>query len=237
MSSTSDSAGPTGKVLLVEDEAALADGVARGLKAEGFEVEIAYDGLTGLARAREDDIDVVVLDIMLPGMNGYKVCRTLREEGVGTPILMLTAKSGEYDEAEALDTGADDFLSKPFSFVVLVARIRALLRRSADGRAQPLIIGDLMLDPLARTCQRGETDIPLTTREYELLEALMRKPGQVVAKQELLEHVWGSDFEGDPNVVEVYVGYLRRKIDRPFDRNDIETVRGVGYRIVDGAGD
>ena len=237
MSSTSDSAGPTGKVLLVEDEAALADGVARGLKAEGFDVEIAYDGLTGLARAREDDIDVVVLDIMLPGMNGYKVCRTLREEGVGTPILMLTAKSGEYDEAEALDTGADDFLSKPFSFVVLVARIRALLRRSADGRAQPLIIGDLMLDPLARTCQRGETDIPLTTREYELLEALMRKPGQVVAKQELLEHVWGSDFEGDPNVVEVYVGYLRRKIDRPFDRNDIETVRGVGYRIVDGAGD
>jgi two-component system OmpR family response regulator len=237
MSSTSDSAGPTGKVLLVEDEAALADGVARGLKAEGFEVEIAYDGLTGLARAREDDIDVVVLDIMLPGMNGYKVCRTLREEGVGTPILMLTAKSGEYDEAEALDTGADDFLSKPFSFVVLVARIRALLRRSADGRAQPLIIGDLVLDPLARTCRRGETDIPLTTREYELLEALMRKPGQVVAKQELLEHVWGSDFEGDPNVVEVYVGYLRRKIDRPFDRNDIETVRGVGYRIVDGAGD
>lgn len=236
MSNTSDSAGPTGKVLLVEDEAALADGVARGLKAEGFEVEIAYDGLTGLARAREDDIDVVVLDIMLPGMNGYKVCRTLREEGVGTPILMLTAKSGEYDEAEALDTGADDFLSKPFSFVVLIARIRALLRRSADGRAQPLIIGDLVLDPLARTCQRGETDIPLTTREYELLEALMRKPGQVVAKQELLEHVWGEGFEGDPNVVEVYVGYLRRKIDRPFDRNDIETVRGVGYRIVDGAG-
>jgi two-component system OmpR family response regulator len=236
VSNTSDSAGPTGKVLLVEDEAALADGVARGLKAEGFEVEIAYDGLTGLARAREDDIDVVVLDIMLPGMNGYKVCRTLREEGVGTPILMLTAKSGEYDEAEALDTGADDFLSKPFSFVVLIARIRALLRRSADGRAQPLIIGDLVLDPLARTCQRGETDIPLTTREYELLEALMRKPGQVVAKQELLEHVWGEGFEGDPNVVEVYVGYLRRKIDRPFDRNDIETVRGVGYRIVDGAG-
>jgi DNA-binding response OmpR family regulator len=236
VSTSTESAGPTGKVLLVEDEAALADGVARGLKAEGFDVEIAYDGLTGLARAREDDIDVVVLDIMLPGMNGYKVCRTLREEGIGTPILMLTAKSGEYDEAEALDTGADDFLSKPFSFVVLVARIRALLRRSADGRAQPLVIGDLVLDPLARTCQRGETDIPLTTREYELLEALMRKPGQIVPKQELLEHVWGEGFEGDPNVVEVYVGYLRRKIDRPFDRNDIETVRGVGYRIVDGAG-
>ena len=237
MRTSTDSTNVMGKVLLVEDEVALADGVARGLKAEGFEVEIAYDGLTGLERARHEDIDVVVLDIMLPGLNGYRVCRTLREEGVGTPILMLTAKSGEYDEAEALDTGADDFLSKPFSFVVLVARIRALMRRSADGRAQPLVIGDLVLDPLARTCRRGETDIPLTTREYELLEALMRKPGQVVAKQELLEHVWGAGFEGDPNVVEVYVGYLRRKIDRPFDRSDIETVRGVGYRIVDGAGD
>ncbi len=237
MSTSTETTGPTGKVLLVEDEAALADGVARGLKAEGFEVEIAYDGITGLERARQDDIDVVVLDIMLPGLNGYRVCRALREEGIGTPILMLTAKSGEYDEAEALDTGADDFLSKPFSFVVLVARIRALLRRSADGRAQPLVIGDLVLDPLARTCRRGDTDVPLTTREYELLEALMRKPGQVVAKQDLLEHVWGEGFEGDPNVVEVYVGYLRRKIDRPFDRNDIETVRGVGYRIVDGAGD
>jgi len=227
---------PTGKVLIVEDEKALADGVARGLKAEGFEVEVAYDGLTGLERARSNDIDVIVLDIMLPGMNGYRVCRALREEGIGTPILMLTAKSGEYDEAEALDTGADDFLSKPFSFVVLVARIRALLRRSADGRAQPRVIGDLVLDPLARTCRRGDTDIPLTTREYELLEALMRKPGQVVAKQDLLERVWGEDFEGDPNVVEVYVGYLRRKIDRPFGRNDIETVRGVGYRIADGTG-
>lgn len=237
MSETNDPTGPLGKVLLVEDEAALADGVARGLRAEGFEVDIAFDGLTGLAKAREDDVDVVVLDIMLPGLNGYRVCRTLREEGVGTPILMLTAKSGEYDEAEALDTGADDFLSKPFSFVVLVARIRALMRRSADGRAQPLVIGDLSLDPLARTCRRGESDIPLTTREYELLEALMRKPGQVVAKQELLEHVWGEGFEGDPNVVEVYVGYLRRKIDRPFGRNDIETVRGVGYRIIDGTGD
>ena len=157
------------------------------------------------------------------------------DEGVGTPIIMLTAKQGEYDEAEALDTGADDFLSKPFSYVVLMARIRALLRRSADGRAQPIVIGDLSLDPLARTCRRGDTEIALTTREYELLEALMRKPGQVVAKQDLLERVWGADFEGDPNVVEVYVGYLRRKIDRPFDRNDIETVRGVGYRIGSGA--
>ena len=232
-----DPAGHAGRILIVEDEAALADGVARGLRAEGFDVDVAYDGLTGLERGRSDDIDVIVLDIMLPGLNGYRVCRALREDSVGTPILMLTAKSGEYDEAEALDTGADDFLSKPFSFVVLVARIRALLRRSADGRAQPLVIGDLMLDPLARTCRRGDTEIALTTREYELLEALMRKPGQVVAKQELLEHVWGQGFEGDPNVVEVYIGYLRRKIDRPFGHHDIETVRGVGYRIVDGSGD
>ena len=222
---------PEARILIVEDEEALADGVARGLTAEGFEVVVAHDGLTGLEQARSEDIDAVVLDIMLPGMNGYKVCQTLRDEGVGTPILMLTAKDGEYDEAEALDTGADDFLSKPFSFVVLVARIRALLRRSADGRGQPLVIGDLSLDPLSRTCHRGETLISLTTREYELLEALMRRPGQVLDKQDLLERVWGDDFEGDPNVVEVYIGYLRRKLDRPFGRNDIRTVRGIGYRI------
>jgi two-component system, OmpR family, response regulator len=220
-----------GHVLIVEDEVALADGIARGLRAEGFTVDVANDGLAGLTRARSEDVDVIVLDIMLPGMNGYRICRALREEGVGTPILMLTAKQGEYDEAEALDTGADDFLSKPFSYVVLIARIRALLRRSADGRAQPLVIGDLVLDPLSRTCRRGEVQISLTTREYELLEALMRKPGQVVGKQDLLERVWGPNFEGDPNVVEVYIGYLRRKIDKPFGRNDIETERGVGYRI------
>jgi DNA-binding response OmpR family regulator len=222
---------PEARILIVEDEEALAEGVARGLTAEGFEVTVAHDGLTGLEQARSEDIDAIVLDIMLPGMNGYKVCQTLRDEGVGTPILMLTAKDGEYDEAEALDTGADDFLSKPFSFVVLVARIRALLRRSADGRGQPLVIGDLTLDPISRTCHRGETLISLTTREYELLEALMRRPGQVIDKQDLLEKVWGEDFEGDPNVVEVYIGYLRRKLDRPFGRNDIRTVRGAGYRI------
>lgn len=230
-SSSPDEAAPTSTVLMVEDEVALAEGVARGLRSEGFEVEIANDGLTGLERGRSESIDVIVLDIMLPGMNGYKVCRALRAEGITTPILMLTAKSGEYDEAEALDTGADDFLSKPFSFVVLTARIHALLRRSLDGKAQPIMIGDLVLEPLPRTCRRGDEEIPLTTREYELLEALMRHPGQVVSKQELLEKVWGEDFDGDPNVVEVYVGYLRRKIDRPFGRNDIDTVRGIGYRV------
>jgi len=218
-------------VLVVEDEVVLADGIARGLNKEGFRVEVVNDGIAGLEKGRMENIDAIVLDIMLPGMNGYKVCRNLRTEGVTTPILMLTAKSGEYDEAEALDTGADDFLSKPFSFVVLVARLHALLRRSADGKAQPMVVGDLVLDPLPRVCRRGATEIDLTTREYELLEALMRHPGATVSKQELLDKVWGEDFDGDPNVVEVYIGYLRRKIDRPFDRRDIETVRGVGYRI------
>lgn len=219
------------KVLVVEDEVALADAVARGLQAEGFEVEVSHDGREGLQRARDERFDMIVLDIMLPGMNGYKVCRTLRDEEIWTPILMLTAKDGEYDEAEALDTGADDFLSKPFSFVVLVARLRALARRRSDANLQPLEVGDLVLEPVARSVRRGETPVPLSPREFALLEALMRHPGEVVAKTDLLERVWGEDFEGDPNVVEVYIGYLRRKIDRPFDRTDLETVRGEGYRI------
>ncbi len=216
---------------MIEDEVALAEGVARGLGAEGFSVEVAHDGLVGLELARTVDFDLIVLDIMLPGMNGYKVCRTLRDEDVWTPILMLTAKDGEYDEAEALDTGADDFLSKPFSFVVLVARLRALARRRSDASLQPLEYDDLVLDPISRTVRRGEVDISVSPREFALLDALMRKVGEVVSKAELLTTVWGEEFEGDPNVVEVYVGYLRRKIDRPFDRDDLQTVRGVGYRI------
>ncbi|HOT79456.1 MAG TPA: response regulator transcription factor [Microthrixaceae bacterium] len=219
------------RVLVIEDEVALADAVARGLEAEGFEVVAVHDGLEGLEKARAERFDLIVLDIMLPGMNGYKVCRTLRDEEVWTPILMLTAKDGEYDEAEALDTGADDFLSKPFSFVVLVARLRALARRRSDANLQPLELGDLVLEPVSRTVRRGDTDIPLSPREFALLEALMRHTGEVVAKTDLLERVWGEDFEGDPNVVEVYIGYLRRKIDRPFGHSDLETVRGEGYRM------
>jgi two-component system OmpR family response regulator len=219
------------RVLVIEDEVALADAVARGLGAEGFEVVAVHDGLEGLEKARAERFDLIVLDIMLPGMNGYKVCRTLRDEEVWTPILMLTAKDGEYDEAEALDTGADDFLSKPFSFVVLVARLRALARRRSDANLQPLELGDLVLEPVSRTVRRGDTDIPLSPREFALLEALMRHTGEVVAKTDLLERVWGEDFEGDPNVVEVYIGYLRRKIDRPFGHADLETVRGEGYRM------
>lgn len=219
------------KVLIIEDEVAIADAVVRGLRAEGMEAEAAHDGLVGLDLARSGAYDLIVLDIMLPGMNGYKVCRTLREEEVWTPILMLTAKDGEYDEAEALDTGADDFLSKPFSFVVLVARLRALLRRRSDTNLQPLELGDLTLEPVSRKVTRGDDEIALSPREFALLDALMRQSPEIVSKAELLERVWGEDFEGDPNVVEVYVGYLRRKIDRPFGRKDLVTVRGEGYRI------
>ncbi len=223
------------RVLLVEDEVGLADAIVRGLAAEGFEVVAVHDGLEGLWRAREHRYAAVILDIMLPGMNGYQVCRALREEGVWTPILMLTAKDGEWDEAEALDTGADDFLSKPFSFVVLVARLRAILRRGAAPRPAVLSVGDLRLDPATRECDRDGTPIELTAREYALLEHLLRHPQEVVSKRDLLEDVWGHESDADPNVVEVYIGYLRKKIDLPFDRRSILTVRGVGYRVVDDA--
>ncbi|HET6832568.1 MAG TPA: response regulator transcription factor [Acidimicrobiales bacterium] len=221
------------RVLVVEDEIHLAQAIAEGLSAEGFDVELSHDGLDGLWRARERTYGAIVLDILLPGMNGYKVCRTLRQEGVWTPILMLTAKSGTYDEAEALDTGADDFLSKPFAFVVLVARLRALLRRGATPRPRELMAGDLALDPVGRTCRRGPVPIDLTRREHALLEALLRHAGEGATKVELLREVWGEDFTGDDNVVEVYVGYLRRKIDVPFGRRSLQTVRGIGgYRLV-----
>jgi DNA-binding response OmpR family regulator len=223
------------RVLVVEDEVNLARAIGDGLSAEGFDVELSHDGLDGLWRAREGSYGAIVLDILLPGMNGYKVCRTLRQEGVWTPILMLTAKSGQYDEVEALDTGADDFLSKPFAFMVLVARLRALVRRGATPRPRELVAGDLALDPVQRTCRRGEVPIELTRREYDLLEALVRYDGKGVTKAQLLREVWGEDFTGDDNVVEVYVSYLRRKIDVPFRRRSLETVRSIsGYRLTDG---
>jgi len=219
------------RVLVIEDEVHLGEVLQRGLQAEGFDVELTHDGLDGLWRARERRYAAIVLDLLLPGMNGFEVCRTLREEGVGTPILMLTAKQGEYDEAEALDTGADDFLSKPFSFVVLVARLRALARRGAS-RPPTLVVGDLVVDPAGRTCHRGDAPVTLTPRELALLSALLRRDGDVAPKHDLLHEVWGDDFDGDANVVEVYVGYLRRKIDAPFGRNTLQTVRGAGYRMV-----
>lgn len=220
------------RVLLVEDEVTLADAIARGLAAEGFDVESVHDGLEGLERARAQGYAAIVLDIMLPGRNGYQICRDLRAEGVWTPILMLTAKDGEWDEAEALDTGADDFLSKPFSFVVLVARLRALLRRGAGPRPAILEVGDLRLDPATRACHRGDVQVALTAREFALLEHLMRHRDEVVGKGTLLEEVWGTSANDDPNVVEVFVGYLRKKIDAPFGRRSLVTVRGAGYRVV-----
>lgn len=219
------------QLLLVEDEERLAAAIASGLAAEGFTVDCARSGSEGLWRALEGQYAAVILDILLPDMNGYDICATLRARQNWVPILMLTAKDGEHDEARALDTGADDFLSKPFSYLVLVARLRALVRRGAGPRPAVLVIDDLELDPVARTCRRGERDIALTPREFALLEALMRCAGEVVSKQQILDEVWGVDFLGAPNVVEVYVGYLRRKIDAPFGRANLETLRGLGYRM------
>ncbi|HET9724985.1 MAG TPA: response regulator transcription factor [Actinomycetota bacterium] len=221
------------RVLVVEDEKRLAAGLKKGLEAEGFAADVALSGTDGLWMARENPYDAIVLDILLPGMNGYQVCATLREEGVWTPILMLTAKDGEYDEAEALDTGADDYVTKPFSFVVLVARIRALLRRGASERPAVLEAGDLRFDPATRRAWRADTEVDLTARESALLEFLLRRKGDVVSKREILDHVWDYTFDGDPNIVEVYVGHLRNKLDRPFGRATLETIRGVGYRLAD----
>lgn len=219
------------RVLLVEDEERLAESLARGLRADGFVVDVAADGPSGLAAAIRDDFDVVVLDLMLPGLNGFSVCRALREARVWTPILILTAKTGEFDEVEALETGADDFLTKPFSYSVLVARLRVLLRRATRERPVVLEHGSLRLDPATHRCSRGEVGIALTPREFGVLEYLMRAGGRVVSKDEVLDHVWGAEFDGNPNIIEVYVSYLRKKIDRPFGLESIVTVPGVGYRM------
>jgi len=218
------------RVLVVEDERRMAGALQRGLQAEGFAVDLAYDGEEGLHLARIGDYDVVVLDIMLPRLSGYNVCKALRAEENWVPILMLSAKDGEYDMADGLDLGADDYLTKPFSYVVLVARLRALLRRGSRRRPSVLAAGDLTLDPASRRVTRGSTEIELTPREFALLEFLMRHVDEVVSKGEILQHVWDT-YDTDPNVVEVYVGYLRRKIDVPFGRNALKTVRGAGYRL------
>lgn len=220
------------RVLVVEDERRLAAAVRRGLEAEGFAVDLAHDGVTGLHMARTGEYDGVVLDIMLPGLSGYKVCSTLRAEENWVPILILSAKDGEYDQADGLDLGADDYMTKPFSYVVLAARLRALLRRGAAPRPSVLRAGDLSLDPAAKAVRRGPEPIALTAREFSLLEYLIRHRGSVVSKAELLSHVWDSpDDVSDLNVVEVYVGYLRRKIDAPFGRRAVRTVRGAGYML------
>jgi DNA-binding response OmpR family regulator len=221
----------TVRVLVVEDEKRLAAGLRSGLAADGFAVDVALSGTEGLSMARTEPYDAIVLDIMLPGMNGFRVCLTLREESVWTLILMLTAKEGEWDEVEALDSGADDYLTKPFSYAVLLARLRGLLRRGAQERPAVLEAGDLRYDPASRRVWRGEQEIDMTAREASLLEFLLRHKGEAMSKRDILEHVWDYAFEGDANIIEVYIGHLRNKLDRPFGRDSIETVRGLGYRL------
>jgi DNA-binding response OmpR family regulator len=216
------------RLLVVEDEARLATALQRGLQAEGFVVDVAGTGPEGLELARHGGYDAMILDVMLPGLSGYRVVRQLRAEQHWLPVLMLSAKDGEYDQADGLDCGADDYLTKPFSYVVLLARLRALLRRGAPQRPAVLVAGDLALDPARRRVTRGGVEVELTAREYALLEYLLRRAGEVVSKTELLDHVWDTSLNTAPNAVEVYVGYLRRKIGR--DR--LETVRGAGYRLV-----
>jgi two-component system OmpR family response regulator len=224
------------KVLVVEDDARIAAAIRRGLEAEGFGVSVAVDGPEGLWMAAEGSYEVIVLDLMLPGRNGFQVCADLRARGDWTPILVLTAKEGELDEAEALDTGADDYLAKPFSYQVLVARLRALARRTSTRSVAPVEVGDLRLDGATRRAWRGTAELALTAREFDVLERLVRTAGAVQSKQDLLATVWDDDFEGDPNIVEVYIARLRRKVDEPFGRRSIETLRGSGYRLVDDAG-
>lgn len=222
------------RLLVVDDEVRLAESIARVLRAEGFDVDVVHDGDDGFWRAQEIDYAAIVLDIMLPGRNGYVVCRDLRAAGVTTPILMLTAKDGEYDEAEALDMGADDYLRKPFSLVVLLARLRALLRRGPATSLDTIEVGDLVIDrgQLSAAWRDGDP-VPLTQREFAVLEHLARRAPDVVSKTGLLDAVWGMDFEGDPNIVEVYVGYLRRKL----GRDAVRTVRHVGYQLTGRAGE
>ena len=219
------------RILLVEDEAPLAESIRRGLVGEGMVVDVAHDGITGQWLATENPYDVIVLDIMLPGRHGYDVLTNLRQRKIWTPILMLTAKDGDYDQTDAFDLGADDYLTKPFSFVVLVARLRALARRGAPERPVVLTVGDISLDPNKRlvTC-KGEA-VSLTAKQYAVLHYLMRHPDDVVSKAEILDNVWDPAFDGSDNIVEVYMGYLRKKLDVAFGRDSIETVRGMGYRL------
>jgi DNA-binding response OmpR family regulator len=219
------------RLLIIEDEIRLASALQRGLSSEGFTVDLAHTGPDGLHMAQESAYDALIVDIMLPELSGYRIVERLRGGENWTPILMLTAKDGEYDEADALDLGADDYLTKPFSFVVLLARLRALLRRGAQPRPASLRVDDLVLDPAAHTVHRGPSSVELTPREFSLLEFLMRRAGDAVSKADILHHVWDANYDGDANVVEVYVGYLRRKIDTPFGRQSLQTVRGAGYRL------
>jgi DNA-binding response OmpR family regulator len=219
------------RLLVVDDEARLVETLQRGLEGDGYVVDTARDGEAGLRLACGGKYDAIVLDLMLPKLNGYQVCQRLRHAGDWTPVLMLTAKDGEYDEADGLDAGADDYLTKPFSYVVLTARLRALVRRGREARPARLTVGDLTLDPATRRCSRAGIDVPLTAKEFAVLNTLMRSPGQVLTKQQILDDVWDVNEDRPDNLVEVYVSALRRKLDTPFDRTSLRTVRGVGYRV------
>lgn len=222
---------PFVKVLLIEDDKKIATAVKRGLEGEGYNVEVAFNGTDGLWMAQEGSFDLLILDIMLPGRNGFQICAELREADDWTPILMLTAKDGDLDEAEALDTGADDYLVKPFSFAVLLARLRAMMRRATGATPAPVSAGDLRIDPGERRVWRGEVEVTITSRQFDLLEFLVRRAGQVLSKDDLLAGVWPHDFDGDPNIVEVYIRRLRLAVDKPFARESISTIRGAGYRM------
>jgi DNA-binding response OmpR family regulator len=222
------------EILVIEDEVRFARALAEGLESRGFTVTLCHDGQSGYRRAKEHHADVIVLDLMLPDLSGAEVCARLRAEGVWTPILVLTARDGIADETDVLNLGADDYIRKPFSYAVLVAHCRALLRRAATGDPLEIAVDDLVLDPRRRTLRRGETPIELTRREFALLEYLMRNRGRPRTKQEILDHVWGVGYSRDANVVEVYVGYLRRKVDAPFGTSSLRTVRGQGY-VIEGA--
>ncbi len=219
------------RLLVVEDEPRMAAVLRRGLTEEGFAVDLATNGEDGSWYAAENVYDAIVLDLVLPGMDGFGVLTEIRGAGRWAPVLLLTARDAVEDRVRGLDLGADDYLTKPFAFAELLARLRALLRRGAAERPAILAVGDLTLDPARRVVRRGSAQVSLTAKEYAVLECFMRRPGQVLSKTDLIEHVWDVGFDADSNVVEVYVGYLRQKIDRPFGRRSLETVRGMGYRL------
>jgi two-component system, OmpR family, response regulator len=222
------------RILVVEDEERMASLVKRGLEEEGYAVDLAANGEDGVWLGTENPYDAIVLDVLLPDFDGFEACRRLREAGRWAPILMLTARDAVPDRVRGLDAGADDYLTKPFSYSELLARLRALLRRGSHERPAAITVGDLTLDPATRDVRRGDRPVDLTPKEFALLEYFMRHPGEVLTRTQILEHVWDFAFEGDSNVIEVYIRYLREKIDRPFDRRSLETVRGVGYRLRDG---
>ncbi|MGH2980849.1 MAG: response regulator transcription factor [Solirubrobacterales bacterium] len=224
------------RILVVEDEVKMAALIRRGLREDGMVVDVAIKGADALWMAGATEYDAIVLDVLLPGIDGFETCRRLREDKVWSPVLMLTARDAVEDRVAGLDGGADDYLTKPFSFAELSARLRALARRGPVERPVTLEVGDIRLDPATRQIWRGETEVSLTAKEFSLLEAFMRRPGEVLSRFQLLEHAWDYEYENRSNVIDVYVRYLRRKIDRPFDADSIETVRGAGYRLREDGG-